>query len=1117
MSEQRQERGWWLPSLALKRPVTVAVGLCALLVLGAMAYLKIPVKLLPEGLSFPFLLVHINYWNATPREVEEQITKPVEEVLGTLHNLRRMVSKSEPNFARFFIEFEDGTDMDLSYMQVRDRIDRVKSELPEDVEQIYIWKWNPQSEPILFLGVGVPGSENDPRHLVEDHIKKPIERLKGVSMVEVWGAAERMALIEIDPDKARKHRIDPFWLVNKLSQDNFAQTGGTVVEGGTKLLIRSVARYEDIQQVRSLPLLPGIRLGDVAKVSVGYPPEEWISRLNNGPGLALAVYKESGANTVEICKHVKQELDKAFKTDPALAGCKAHFFFDQGEQITESMENLEETAAWGAVFAIAVLFAFLRRVRMTLVITLAIPLSLVASLVVLYFDKDSLNVLTMIGLMLSVGMVVDNSIVVVENIFRRRQLGDSSKRASLRGAGEVALAVLLATLTTLAVFIPLMFLTGSQTLSFYLKAIGLPVCYALVASLLIALLAIPLATNRLGGKAAPFSKLIGGMEKLYERALGAAINKRLDVAIGLALVLVSIIIPYSRTGSTDRMEGNINDIRLIIDLPSNLTFKEKDNILKKYENWLNAKRKTLGIKDIHTLLMPHNPRARIRVFLEPPETRKISRRAIISTLKKTMPKLPGVDARIGWHGRTGTENAVTVKLLGRDSEKLKELADQLVARLRKIPSLTSVEVDADEGAADEVRVVPRRGIVQARGLSPRVLGASVSYALRGMKLKDLRLPERDMPMRVLFAKDEMQSLDDIRDLPMKGAAELVLQALQSAGTSLLETGSGNNNSIANFGRESSTASEVSSAAAAAQAAGMANFSNAFESRAASVWASTYSNWVRQFGDVTKFGPKPGSPSLASDLALDTMADFDISKGFAEIRRENRKTALEIKAYTTKQNLSEVGAEIDRVIAGFSFPRGYKVDKGDRFARMSELFGDIFFSVLLGVVFVYLILAGLFESFILPISVITSVPFAVLGVYWTLYLSGTVFDVMAGVGVVILIGIVVNNAIVLVDLINRLKSEGLERTQAVVQGGRHRLRPILMTALTTIFGLIPMAIGKAQVIGVPYAPLGRAVIGGLLASTLFTLFVVPIAYTYLDDLSKVYSSLLAKFSRGNSKC
>jgi len=1113
MKAPRRDAGFALPAFSLRKPVTVMVGLAALLVLGAMAYLRIPVQLLPEGLTMPFLLVHINYWNATPREVEEQIAKPVEEVLGTVHNVKKMVSKSAPNYARFFLEFEDGTDMDLTYNQVRDRIDRVQASLPADVGQIFFWKWNPASEPILFLGIGFPPGQEDPRWLVEQHLKRPIERLKGVSMIEIWGAAERMALIEIDADRARAHRIDPFWLVSRLSRDNFAQTAGSVVEGGTKLLVRSLARFSDLQMIRDLPLTRDVRLGDVAEVRLGYPPEEWISRLNGGPGLAMGIYKESGANTVEIAQDVREAVERQLAENPDLRGCEARFFFDQGEQITQSVGNLQETALWGAFFAVIVLFGFLRRARMTLVITLAIPLSLLVSLVVLYFAGDSMNILSMIGLMLSVGMVVDNSIVVVENIYRRRQGGDDPGRAALDGAGEVALAVLLATLTTMVVFLPLMFLTGSETLSFYLKAIGLPVCYALLASLAMALVAIPLATRRLGGGAARPSRFLHWLGETYTRGLAVVLRRRVDSAIVAVLVLASILIPYYRTGSTDRMEGNINDVQLRVAMPTNMSFEDRDKVLQTFETWLDGLRDELGIVDLHVLLMPHRPRARIRIFFAPPDERPVERREAIKRLREEMPVIPGVDTRIGWHRQEGEEGSIKLRILGRDSERLKELAEEVVRRLKPLPSLTSVELNVDEDAADEIRVQPWRELAHQRGLSPSLVGGSVAYALRGSLLRDLRTPNRDVTMRVMFKSSDMESVDDLADLPLKGAADW-LAAAQVAAQAL--TGQGSFGASGQGGASSGSTSSAVGGAAAAEASGLGGIFGATSGSAfadfTAVWAAQWGDWTRQFGDPTKYGARPAVPSLAMDVPLNTLSQFQVAKGFSEIRRENRKASVEIAAYSTEQDLSALGAAIDRTMEGFAFPRGYRLDKGSRFAAMGELFNEILFAVLLGLVFVYVIMSGLFESLVLPLSVLISVPFALLGVYWMLYLSDTIFDVMSGVGLVILIGIVVNNAIVLVDLIQRLRGEGLGRFEAVIEAGRHRMRPILMTALTTIFGLIPMAIGKAQVIGVPYAPLGRAVIGGLVASTLFTLFVVPLAYTYFDDLGNLYHRLRRHYRR-----
>jgi len=1008
----------------VQKPVTVMMGFLAIVVLGIVAWVQTPLQLLPSGFTPPFLYVHVPTLPGPPKDLEETIAIPLEEVFGTVRNVRQMRTSIRSGRVGVLLQFEEGTDMDLAYNQVRDRLDRSRGQLPDEVGQFFIWKYDPASEPVFWLGAAVPEGleDRDLAHLLETRLVRRLERVPGVSQVELQGAPRRQIEIEVDEKRANGAGIGVYELINQLRQDNFAMSGGVVEEGGRRLPLRVVSRFEDLEEVRALPVGDGrMRLGDIAQVQWASPEDKTIFRVNGRPGVVVEIYKESEANTVAVCEAVREVVRS---NDPELAGFAFVDFFDQGQHIEDSLENLEVTALWGAFFAVLVLFLFLRRGGITMVITLAIPVSLMITLIVMYFTGSSLNALSLMGLMLSVGMVVDNSIVVVENIQRVRMEGRSAVEAAVVGSGGVALAIVVATSTSIVVFLPLILMSGSQTLSFYLGKIGYPVCVALVASLGVGLVFIPLAaTLRLGGahKPPPRLRFLEKVEDAYGRLLDLCLRRRLDALLVGVAVFVSMFYPASHLKETDAEAGNPNDYRLFVSFPDTMSFEERDALLREAEVALVAHKEELGIANVLTRMGGGWGRAQLRAFLVPPDARAtVDKGELVKQGKAVLPHAPGVEYTTSW-GETGTTGAIQVSVRGPDSAKLAEIAEDLAWRLRHVEGVVSATPATDDEATQELHLRVDRELAWRRGLSPLVVGGTVDYAIRGRRLGDFHAPDREVAMQVISPKAQRSSLEALSNFALRDPA--------------------------------------------------------------------------------------GGPGIP----LGHVTQATVSSGYQGIDREDRSTLLNIEVVPADDDLVGLWGRIDEVVAGYDFPRGYSVSKGERFERLQQNTSERNFAVILAIVCVFLLMGVLFESFVLPFSIVVSIPFAFVGVYWTLFLTGTAFDVMAGVGLVILIGLVVNNAVVLVDLVNQNLREGMERREAIVDAGRRRLRPILMTALTTIFGLVPMAVGRSSLVGIPYAPLGRALIGGMVASTVLTLAVVPLCYTYFDDLSRWGAGLLGRLT------
>ena len=514
-----------IPRFSVTRPVTVTMCLIALLVLGAMAYARIPVKMFPSGFTRPFLYVRINYPNSTPRESEQQIARPLEEALKMVKGVQKVRTYSSSSGVRAPIDFRQGFDMDAAYNLLSDQLERLKPQLPEEAQdQVRIWKFNPDNFSTMWVSITVPPDVKDPYSYLESHVLQPLERVDGVGNVDVYGAQAKEVTVEVDQQRLSARGVGMTDMVTALQSDNFALAGGYVREGGKKFYVRSLARYTDLDQIRNLTISTSggdVPLKDVAEVVYGSPPDRRIERIEGVNAMSVGVFAESGANIVAVSARVAAALDE-MASDPHNAGLRYQVLRDQGEEIENQVNNLQSTALWGGLFAAMILFFYLRTFRMTAIITLSIPLCLLMTIVVMYFIGWSLNVITMMGLMVGVGLVVDNAIVILENIYRFRARGAKPREASILGASEVGLAITMATLTTVVVFLPLMVMSGGNA-TFFMTRIGVPVVVALLGSLFVAMIFIPLAAERFGGsrlKTDP--KSILWTRNVYRRALAVS-------------------------------------------------------------------------------------------------------------------------------------------------------------------------------------------------------------------------------------------------------------------------------------------------------------------------------------------------------------------------------------------------------------------------------------------------------------------------------------------------------------------------------------------------------------------------------------------------------------------
>ena len=772
--------GALLPKLGLSRPVTVLMVLIALIVVGVIAYTRIPLALLPSGYQLPFLYVRIHFPNSTPKEVDEQIVRPVGDSLSTVKGITRIRSWAGRNSGSFGLELSNSVSVTEAYNQIQDRLQRLMPSLPEGVDRYYIWKWDPNDQPIMAFGFSYGrGKVTDPYHVLDQQVVRKVRRLPGVSRVTLWGSEAKRIVIEVSQSKLRAHGIGIYSLVRTLRQDNLSLASGKLREGSRVFFVRSNAKFRTLRELREYPVAQGVRLKHVANIRFGAPPEPMVARINRRFGAFLRVYKEAGANSVALCRRVQKEVRKALAKRPELRPFKYHLFFSQGQLIEESMSNLRGTLGWGGMLAVMVLLIFLRRIRLTLMVVFAIPASLLFTLCAMYFSGESLNVLTLTGLMLSVGMVVDNSIVVLENISRHRQAGADGAQASLLGAGEVALAILMATSTTIAVFVPLMLMSGSSMLSFYLRKVGFPVCVSLAASLVVALAFIPLGAKYFGGSKQPReSRLMTWLSEKYAAALAWALRHRFDAVLVVILIFATIKFPAANLKKSHEGATARNSINLRFFFPSNYKFKEKNSYLKRIEARLLANRKKWSVRSFTLFLGRRSRAARLQVYLNTVNTGGLPRKEVVRQIKESLPWMPGVDARLGWRRRLGrSDSAIKIHIYGRDSERLEKLSKMVEKHLRSLPGVDNVEADLERDSMEEIRVGVRRLLASRMGLDPLMVGGAVAYTVAGRRLRDFRLKDKRVPIWIRTKGEDRTTVRDLEDMPLTAR-----QAGRSVGT-----------------------------------------------------------------------------------------------------------------------------------------------------------------------------------------------------------------------------------------------------------------------------------------------------------------------------------------------
>jgi HAE1 family hydrophobic/amphiphilic exporter-1 len=993
-----------LTRLSLNRPVTVMMMVLTMVVLGFLSLSRLKINFLPD-VDFPFIGVYVPYPNAIPAQVEREIAKPLEEVLATLGDIDELFSESRTDGCFVGVTFKFGRQVDVMRLEVKEKIDQVRDTLPDDVRDIMLFTFNSNDIPIMVGRISAKERDLASSYdLLDNKVIKPIERIDGVGRIRVDGIAPREVSIYLEIDQIKKHQVDVGRLFRLLNDSNVNLSVGKVTTGGLRYNLRTLGAFTTSEEIADLLVNDkGVRLRDIAEVVESEPEAQWYRRLNGESAIAFEIQKASGANTVEVSRAVQKQLDR-ISEDPALAGIDVVLFFDQADEILESLNGLMVSGLVGSILAVFVLFFFLRHVRTTLVVSIAIPFSLMATCVFLYLTGKSLNLLTMMGLMLAVGMLVDNAIVVIESIYRQQVAGKRGNEAALSGAADVGIAVTASTLTSVIVFAPIV-LGGGDEIVVWLREVGITLSVTLIASLIISLTLVPLMAARLRPpKSAEPSRLVAVVQQRYLRLLDWTSNRHPGRAAWMILALIPVTIGVMQaTGFGFEPFGDRgvkrNRLYIRLDFSDNVNVYKADEYVARVEDYLLPRADSLGA-EIYSFFQDNH--GAVTLFFDHTVS-ETEVRNLRQKLREELPVQAGVRYVMGDDdGPSSGGQSIRVRLFGEDSDLLAELSTEVKRRLSLIDGIEEVRTNNDTGS-EEVHVVVNRESASRFGVTPSSVAGILNLTFRGVALRDLQAEDREVPVGILLRPEDRKSLQNLKSMTVHVSDD-------------------------------------------------------------------------------------GRPIL-----LGQIAEFDFQNTRSTIYREDQRTSISITGTYEGNEAGLARQQVAETMDSMALPNGYNWSFGRDQLRAEEEQSQMGLNVLLALACVYFVMAALFESLVHPLVIMSSVLFAIFGVIWFMILTNTPFNIMAMIGVVVLIGVIVNNGIVLLAHINTLRRQGLPLEVAILEGGRERFRPILMTAATTVLGLLPLALGTTAMSGAMYYPMARALIGGLLSGTILTLLVLPTLY------------------------
>ncbi len=1011
-----------IAEFSIRRPITTIMCFVSLAVVGLIASFRLPLEALPD-ISAPFLFVQVPYTGSTPEEVERNIIRPTEEALATMTGIKRMRSSATSEGASIFIEFTDwDRDIAIAASDARERIDAIRSDLPDDLQRYNVFKWSSSDDPVLKVRLASATDLTGAYDMLDREFKRRIERIPGVARVNISGAPPNEVEIAISPDRLTAHNLSINELSDRLRTLNFSISAGQIDDNGQRVRIQPVGEITDLQELRDLVIdNKGLRLGDIAEIRLKPTRMNYGRRLDGNPAVGLDIFKERSANLVEVSRAALAEVE-AIRKQPSMRDVQIKVIDNQGKMVTSSLLELAEAGAVGLLLSITVLFFFLRHWPSTLMVTLAIPICFVITLGFMYFAGVTLNILTMMGLLLAVGMLVDNAVVVVESIYQERErMPDQPRLASIIGTRNVAIALSAGTLCHCIVFVPNLF-GETNNISIFMSQIAITISVSLLASWLVAVSLIPMLSARMQTPKLVHSDsgVIARLQRRYATLLQWTLEHRGWSVFGIVMVILISLVPMKLT-KIDMFGGEGgHEVFIGYNWKGAYTFGQMSEEVARVERYLDDHREELHITQVYSWYSEQEGSSTIVTF-DTEHAKNMP--AVQEALRKGLPRSARADYVVGnsGDGGGGGNNQVQVQLVGDSTKMLQEIGEEVVPLLAQRKELRDVRIDNGEKGS-ELSIHVDRERAAAFGFNAEQVASFVGLALRGAPLREFRRGDSEVPVWVRFAGAEQSSPEDLASYTVR-------------------TGDGRS------------------------------------------------------------------------VPLLSLVDVAIKPSATQIGRTNRQTTLTIKAnLAEKVTVPDGRKAMEETLKPMSFPAGYtfSFDGGD-YGDDNEAMAQMMFNLVIALVMIYVVMAAVFESLLFPAAIMSGVLFSIFGVFWLFWITGTSFGIMSFIGILVLMGVVVNNGIVMIEHINNLRRRGVGRTQALVEGSRERLRPIMMTMGTAILAMIPISMTDTQLLGngPPYYPMARAIAGGLAFSTVVSLLFLPTIYAMLDDMSTAVSRIIRR--------
>lgn len=1022
-----------LPKLSVNRPVATSMAFLAIMLFGLVSLYKLPLDIMPE-MELPTLTVMTVYPGASAEEVEEQVTKPLEEILAGTENLRELQSTSKENVSFISLQFNWGAEISEASNSARDLIELVKRDLPDDAESPVIYKVNSSMFPVLVYGVSADENFDGINQIIKDDIAGPIKKIEGVGSVIYVGQPEREIKVHVKPQKLDAYNLSIDEVASILKSENINIPGGNIKVGTGDFSVKVPGQFEDTDEIREIPLVNFngriIRLQDIATVSDGFVDKSEYARNEEGRGVALMVQKQTGVNTLNVATAVREEVSDIRKEVPEDVTISEIMNTDQ--LVVHSISNLTVTLWWAMLFVAIVVFFFLRNWRNSLIVFLTIPFSLIFAFIIMFIANYTVNIFSLMALIIAIGMVVDNAIVVLENIVQHIERGSRPRQASIFGTGEMGMAITASTATTLMVFIPMIFVGGVVGLLF--KQLAILTSATMVASLITSLSLTPAAAsnllkgvrhqqNKRKGRFYEWSeRIFERIENTYRRSLNWAVQHK-AFTLGVALVLfVLTLLAGQRLGSDYIPEFDAGDIAIVIETEVGTQARETDRVARQVMDIVRKKVPELepgtlasisGQTEDGTLssvgFEEGKNVATILAHLTLPGERERSAKDIGDALRDTIKTIPAIESFHITAGSllsqaiTGNVKPIEVEVTGNNYEELNNTARAIHNEMKEIDGLTDLETTIDEGKV-EVQVIIDKEKATAMALNTAMIGRQIRSSIYGAEAGELTQEGNEYAINIRYAPEKRNKIEAIREIM-----------------------------VTNLKGEQVP--------------------------------------VKAFAEVRQ------------------------GMGLQQIQRNNQQRIVKVMAKLDGMSLGRAANKVQARIDELSVPRDVDVKVGGQLTEQQRSFSDLYMILAIGITLVYMVMAAQFESFKDPFIIMFAIPFTFVGIIWAFFATGLTLSVTTFIGVIMLMGIVVNNGIVLVDYTKLLRKRGYSLYDAVLEGGRSRMRPVLMTSFTTILAMLPMALSQGMGSEM-YSPLGVTIIGGMLISTIVTLILVPTIYSVI---------------------